>query len=393
MKRAIFLVIVLAAVVSASAQTKRQNEPTPEQIEQLKTASSSSLQLDINTLSLEETDVINTFIERQRLNRSFFGTIGLAVLGTIITQSAGFAVDGIMQATQINARHKAEWEQFIKNECVYVDSLSYIDNLTDFYSKGSEYGALDPSDFQFNGFTVNAQKEGKDVLRFYCHVDTSKEGLDEIINHSKFHLLLDSMYFYPYRCHLPNLTANQINPEDSKDYSRHTNFSFKDRNNLSVRLNFTITSSWYNQAIMLAKDVELGQFSIEIPIHEDYMTDDVFVYKSGMEGLPPLTITGDCFIVPRSYMPLTNGIPHWGTGEYNVKVTLSEQCDINKDIRKDWKKDYRSIKKMKKNKDFWPQVESYCIQNGRNLLRCTLNAASSSALGQWGWLKVRKEND
>lgn len=386
MKKATLFIALIASVLLANAQPPKQMNKGDGSYNPPLVMDTNTLRLTVNPLGSDEAVRINSYIESQNHRLAFLGAVGIAALNAIVTQTSSLILNESMGGLQDGITRKSQWERMIKNECTFVDSLSYINGLQDFYSKGSPNGALDPSDFNFNGFTLCAQRDGKDVLRFYCHVDISDEGLCEIVDHSKFHLVLDSMYFYPYRCHLPNLMANQLCLEKGKEYDRRTTFSFEDRDNLSVCIQFTITSSWYNQAIMLARDVELGQFSIEVPIREDRLTDGVFIYKNGMEGMEPLTIAGDCFIVPRSYMPLTGGTPHWGTGEYNVKVVLTEHCSITKAVRDDWKTDYRNLCKMKKHQSFWPKITSYCIQNGPNILRCSLSAASSAALGQWDWI-------
>lgn len=371
MKKATFTLIMLIIVVFATAQPPQKAD---------------AIQLDVNTLSNDESARINQFIERQRSDGRFWTEIGMAVLGSVVSRVSSVGVSEIMKLTEIPKKQKAEWTQMIQNECNYQESLSYINNLTDFYSKGSTHGALDPSDFNFNGFTLHAQHNGKDVLRFYCHVNTEEDGLYEIVNHSKFRLVLDSMYFYPYQCHLPNLAANHIIPKENTTYERSTSFNFEERDNLIVNISFTITSSWYNQAIQLAKDVELGTFSIKIPIDQDHLTDGVFVYKRGMPDQQPMDIAGSCFIVPRSFMPLSEGKKHWGTGEYNVKVTVEERCGITPEISDNWKKDYRLIKKMKTPDSIWPAFKEFFVQEGNSLLRCSLNTASSTAIGQWEWL-------
>lgn len=389
MKRLVFTLFLLLTAFFTNAQPLQQQNANPALTNGMKSVASSSLQLDINTLGAAESQKINNFIDDQRHNRSFLsalGTIGIAALNTIVTQTAGIGVSEVMNLIETPKKQEAEWKQMIQNECNYEEKLTYINNLTDFYSKGSSNGALDPSDFNFNGFTLHAQRDGKDVLLFYSHVDTEEAGLNEIVNHSKFRLVLDSMYFYPYRCHLPNLTANHISQEPGKTYERGVSFSFEERENLMVSIGFTITSSWYNQAIMLSKEVELGTFSIKVPIDQNSLTDSVFVYKRGNHNNPPMEIAGSCFIVPRSYMPLTGGAPHWGTGEYNVTVTVAEHCSISKEIQDNWKQDYRHIKSMKKQQQFWPAAKEYCIQQGTSLLRCTLQTATSTAIKQWDWI-------
>lgn len=380
--------IVAALFVKAQPPQMQRNTNSPQAVE-LKAVALNSLHLDINTIGPEESRIINEFIDNQRHARTFWsavGGIGIAALNTIVTQTAGIGITEAINLFDIPKKQEAEWKQMIQNECNYEESLSYIDNLTDFYSKGSSNGALDPSDFNFNGFTLNAQHDGKDVLRFYSHVDTDEAGLNEIVNHSKFRLVLDSMYFYPYRCHLPNFSANHICPEPGKTYERGVSFNFEERENLTVSIGFTITSSWYNQATMLSKDVELGSFNIQVPIDPNSLIDSVFVYKKGMKTNPPVEIAGTCFIVPRSYMPLTGGVPHWGTGEYNVKVTVAERCAITKEIQDHWKEDYRHLKSMKKKQSFWPAVKDYCVQHGTSLLRCSLQTATAAAIKQWDWI-------
>lgn len=349
----------------------------------------SSIKLDVNTFSEDESSKINQFIDNQRRDRSFMETIGKSVLKSAIKYLTGVTISEIMDLTEISQRQEAEWSRMIQNECHYEESLTYINNLTDFYSKGSSFGALDPSNFSFNGFTLNARHNGQDVLFFYSHVDTSEEGLNEIINHSKFRLVLDSMYFYPYRCHLPNLMANHIYPDKEQTYARSISFNYEERENLMVNIDFTITSSWYNQAILLSQDVELGSFSIQVPIDEASLTDGVFIYKRGDSEQAPLNIDGSCFIVPRSYMPLTGGVPHWGTGEYNVYVTLSEDCDVTSKIRKNWREDFRQIRQMKKQQSIWPSVRDFCVQKGTTLLRISLESASETAIKEWDWINER----
>lgn len=387
MKRGLFLVMLLVMASFVVAQPGHvDDEVTSEKMEQLKTQSLNSTQMNINTFGVGKASKINRYIDNQNTDRSILATMGMAVLGTLVSHAAGIAVDEVMDVTEIRGRQREAWEEMIENECSYEEDLEFMGDLEDFYSKGSSKGALDASDINFNGFTLISQRLGEDVLRFYCHLDTTQAGLVEIAHHSKFRLVLDSMYFYPYRCHLPNYRANGIDPSQDTKHRRSTQFDFEEREDLTVGLSFTITSSWYNQATMLAKDVELGTFSVSIPITEDVLTDSVFVYKKGMPNMPPMSIAGDCFLVPRSYMPLSNGAPHWGTGAYNLSVSISEECRISPDIKRHWKRDYRQLRRMKDDREFWPSVNHFCVQSGTTLLRCTLETATHSAIGEWDWL-------
>ncbi len=386
MKKGLFFIMLLALTGIVAAQSTQSEEVTSEKMEALRTQSLNSTQMDVNTFGVGRASKINRFIDNQNTDRSLLATMGMAVLGTLVSHTAGIAVEGVMDATRFRQRQKEAWKDMVENECYYVEELEYMGNLEDFYSKGSSKGALDASDINFNGFTLISQRYGEDLLRFYCHLDTTQAGLQEIATHSKFRLVLDSMYYYPYRCHLPDYKSNGLNPAKDKKHRRAANFDFIDHKDLSLHLSFTITSSWYNQATMLAKDVELGTFSVNIPITEEVLTDSVFVYKRGMSNMPPMSITGDCFLVPRSYMPLSSGAPHWGTGAYNVSVTIYEECEVSADIKRHWKRDYRRLRKMRERSDFWPSVNEFCVQNGTTLLRCSLESASRTAINEWDWL-------
>lgn len=384
MNKVILFATMLITLVfaNAKAQTTATDEATASN--KVEISPISSLRLDVNAMTPEQASKINEFISARQTNRGFWLTMGTALLTTLASHTSSITINEIMKVADIRQNKKNAWEELIWNECHYVDSLTYINTLTDFYSEGSYNSALDPADLRFNGFTLNAQRNGEDVLKFYCHVDTSDEGLCEIYNHSKFRLVLDSMYFYPYRCHLPNWSANHIYLDEDEEYDRNTRFSFEERDNLKISLDFAISSSWYNEAIILAKNVKLGEFHVQVPIEKSSLTDSVFVYKKGMEGQKPLNITGDCFIVPRSFMPLPGGVSHWGTGEYNVKVTVSERCGITSEMEENWKEDYRCLKRMRKENKAKEYFISIYEQNGSSVVRSLLETASRTALNEAG---------
>ena len=264
MKKKLLLLFCLMMTVSMTAQEAIQGD---------------ALRMRVNSISANDSIRINNYMQRQRKSRSFLATAGLAVLGTLVNDASSIFVTEIMNVANIRSNMKAKWDELIENECYYLDSLTFMNSLSDFYKQGSFDGPLDPADLNFNGFTLNAQHNGKDVLKFYCHVDTDEAGLNQIFNHSKFKLVLDSMYFDPYSCHLPNMAANYIYPDEEKDYGRNLTFSFEDRENLIVGLYFNISSSWYNEAVMLAKDVQLGSFNVQIPIEEYDLEDGLFIYN------------------------------------------------------------------------------------------------------------------
>lgn len=338
------------------------------------------IKLDVNTMSDDDAERISQYIEEHNMSRSLLAVMGTKALTTLGNSLSSIAIQEVMKLTNIRKNRKANWDKMIKNECKYEESINYLNNLGDFYSKGSFDGPLDPSDLYFDGFTINVKKDNKDVMLFYCHIDLSEAGLDEIFNHSKFLLVLDSMYFYPYNCHLPNFKANQISVKKGKKYDRNTEFSFDDRSNLMVNLKFTLTSSWYNEAVMLAKDVELGQFNVYVPIREKDLVDSVFVYKRGEADMPEIGINGECYLVPRSYTPLPGGVSHWGTGEYNLKVSFSEQCSISPEISKHWNRDYRKLKRMKHDKEVETYIVNLCRQQGGSVVKTVVESAYKTAM-------------
>ena len=393
MKKKLLLIFCLMITVSMTAQEAIQGD---------------ALRMRVNSISANDSIRINNYMQRQRKSRSFLATAGLAVLGTLVNDASSIFVTEIMNVANIRSNMKAKWDELIENECYYLDSLTFMNSLSDFYKQGSFDGPLDPADLNFNGFTLNAQHNGKDVLKFYCHVDTDEAGLNQIFNHSKFKLVLDSMYFDPYSCHLPNMAANYIYPDEEKDYGRNLTFSFEDRENLIVGLYFNISSSWYNEAVMLAKDVQLGSFNVQIPIEEYDLEDGLFIYKREiidanreyymkhqqefdpgsplydstltMPDTTYLNINGDCFIVPRSYMPLPGGVAHWGTGEYNVEFYFVEQCNITDEMRENWRKDYRKLNKMKKESVVGTYLVNLYHQYGSEVVRTVIETVSGTAL-------------
>lgn len=398
MKKKLLIVLALMTALSATAQESDW---------------SSTLRMSINTISDNDSIRINNYLQQQRKSRSLLATAGLSILGGVVNDATSIFINEIMSIANIRSNQQAEWEEMIENECYYLDSLSYTNGLSDFYSEGSYDGPLDPANFKFNGFTIESKRFGNDVLKFYCHVATDDAGLNQIFNHSKFNLVLDSMYFSPYDCHLPNMAANDIYPDEEQDYGRNLYFSFDDRENLIVSLYFNITSSWYNEAVMLFRDVNLGSFTVQIPIDEENLEDGVFVYRRAdidanreyyeshrdlfdpespaydstllMPDTTYLSVSGDCFIVPRSYMPLPGGIAHWGTGEYNVGCYIVEQCNITDEMRENWRRDYKKINRMKKESKIGSYMVSLYRQYGNTMVRDMVENASFSVIQQLGF--------
>ena len=146
-------------------------------------------------------------------------------------------------------------------------------------------------------------------------------------------------------------------------------------------------SSWINELVQVYQDVKLGTFSVNIPISENDLTDSVFFYsreKAIAEHRKTINMDGDCFVVPRSYMPVSANNPSWGTGEYKMKVVLSERCKYSpKEGRsKNWHRDYKQLVRMQNNgkakNEYLSDVVTTFRDNKNTILKATYTPAINS---------------
>ena len=346
-------------------------------------------------------------------DRGLISEIGQAVGFGLISSAVDIIVTETFNLAQMRKRQKAEWMRMIERENNYTDSITSIKGLKDFYTAPSMRGALDPSDINFDGIEIRGIRNGSEVIYMSCSIDRTR--LDNMFRHSKFNLVIDTLAFYPYQCHLPNVTANgiRIMKDLKKGHAQvegdsivrpgkgGNGFSFDERKNLNVGIDFAISSSWINEAVQVHKDVELGrfQFSISIP-------DPVGVYTySRAEKMAQaqhikdenerqtylasalLPVEGDCFVVPRSYMPLDNGRRMWGTGEYNIKVKVRESCRFNTESEKakHWRDDYKRMRKMQnRSGEVQEYFQTLWNQNGLNLVKASYKTAINTGLTHYG---------
>lgn len=343
-------------------------------------------------------------------DRGIIAEVGKAVGFGLISSLVDVVVTETFNLAQYRKKQKREWMKMIQNENNYTDSITSIKGLKDFYTQPSTRGALDPSDINFDGIEIRGMRNGKEAIYMSCSIDRDK--LDHMFRHSKFNLVIDTLAFYPYQCHLPNVTANGIRTmnELKKGKSKvkgdtilrpgkgGNGFSFDERNNLRVVIDFALSSSWINQAIQVHQNVELGDFKFMINI-----PDNVLVYTYSRRGVMDkakdmpeqereaflnrelLKVEGDCFVVPRSYMPLGDGTPRWGTGEYNIKVKVRESCQFadNSEKAKHWHEDYKRLRQMQnRSSEVQEYFQTLWNQNGMKLLKSSYSTALGTAVKQ-----------
>lgn len=313
----------------------------------------------------------------QRGNRSLLSSLSTAYrstfTGQILTASQGLIELGVNSLVNATRSKRPDWEQAVNNESKFVRVLPMQMEILDFYEQPSTQGPLDPSDIMFKGFGCRQVIEymlpdstikEEEVFYLSCHVDTTDHGLNRMLYHSKFEIYVDSLRFNPWICDLPNDSLGV-------DNEKRIDFSFDKRKNLKFNIEATITSSWITQAMQVFNNQEIGRFNITADINPDCIDGlGAFTYSSRLDANNPkkhVTVIGDCFLVPRSYVGSTDmrtAQDAWGTGQYKVEMRIAETCQINekyydptdKEKKDAWKEEWKKIKSRKKSKSPWKQV-------------------------------------
>jgi|GEM_PF-1305081 len=252
-----------------------------------------------------------------------YGGLAQQKVANLTENIMDYTISYIAMAIQNRKDRFKHWYVAANNRCHFSKTVRQVD-VCDFYALPSEKGAFDAENIMFKGFgfrsVLNIPNSKEYVSCYiYCSLRNDPEAVESMVRHGKFLIQLDTVRINTRWFELPNDSlAKDVNEEF---FARHSN--------LSVTLNSKFYSSWFNEAIMLQKDQELGEFSITIPIDSAACKDGVFCYAR-QDNTPQLgTISGECFIVPRSYCGFSdNGNPLWGTGQYSVEMTLREDCQI-----------------------------------------------------------------
>lgn len=291
--------------------------------------------------------------------RGYLGNLGKAFLnagkgvaGGYVTSIIDIGVNTIAGLITQNANDKIKWEAIVKAENMYQETLTTIEPINNFYSDPSFDGPMDPAGINFNGIGCLRTVNGDTVFYVSCHIDRSK--INRIINHSKFELSLDTLIIDPFQCNLPNSAFN-------------TEFSFDRQNNLQFTIEMRLISSWINELTELQKNQELGSFTINISVAQtDLDAKGKLRYVKTADTPPLYKITGDSFIIPRSYMgyrdETNNHKNSWGTGDYKIEILLKETCTITETYRKNWKSDWKQRQNAVNDENFfqrsWKTVTS-----------------------------------
>ena len=407
MNRLFITMLISIASISAFSQPKQGGDahPMPQTGEISLPASLDGMMqenkfiVDINPMTTEKRRHLDRMASRYRENsRSVLTTLGKSMMIGGVTSAINVLTTELVNLTKVRKNQKQKWMEMRNKECVFIDSLCSVNGQRDFYRLPSSYGPLDPSDMNFDGITFRASRGGKDVLRMVCHLDTTR--LAHLFLHSKFYLVLDTLEFHPYQSFLPNLSANRVTGPDAKAsddekayWNTISHFDFAEQKDPKLKIRLDFSSSWINEAVQVHRDVFLGSFDIEIPVKEDHLTGSVYFYSRQQalaEHKPTIEVTGDCFVVPRSYMPVSAQNPSWGTGEYKLKVVMSETCRYNPDGKraKNWHDDYKQLVRMQNNgkasNEYWTSIKSAVIDNSNTILKSTYTPLFSYGMNALG---------
>lgn len=357
-----------------------------------------SFVVSVNTMSDSKRNMLNQMADRYRLGttRGFVSDLSTAAFAGTMGAMVNVIGTSVMNVLQVRSKQKKAWQEMRQKECVFVDSLLSVKGQSDFYDKPSTYGFLDPSDMKFDGIAFYANRGGKEVLRLVCHIDTTR--LEHMFLHSKFYLVADTIVFHPYNSYLPNLSANHIYPprkgKDSQDevdyWNTISHFSFNEQQNPCINIRIDLSSSWINEIAQVQQNVPLGSFSVNIPVkQEDLNSDSVYFYSRQAaieEHKPTIEMAGDCFVVPRSFMPVDANHPSWGTGEYKMKVVMTESCryDPEHGRSSNWHHDYKQLVRMRNNgkacNEYWQNMVTTFRDNSNTILKATLTPIIQDAV-------------
>ncbi|MCC8176086.1 MAG: hypothetical protein LIO91_06610 [Bacteroidales bacterium] len=266
------------------------------------------------------------------LGSSLQTAYGSALLTSTVNSTSNllsYAVSALINATKSKQN---EWYQAALQQCRFERNLKSETKTDDFYALPSQNGPMDPQDMKFKGFGLRYYLEekgnpehGQPIFKMFCRVKTDEEGIRSIVDHGKFLVELEELSFTPKYCGLPYDSCSRALKV----------FDFDKRKDLTFTITAKIYSSWFNEVATYTDDQLLGQFTVTTKIEKDMLNpaDSTFTYDpTNPKHQQWVTLTGDCFMVPRSYtgtLDAKNPSPTWGTGQYRVEMNLVASCAIN----------------------------------------------------------------
>lgn len=397
MKKHLVLFSLTLSMMCVAAQNRGTQSGLPSQVQAGIQAVKGKPGAGISrgTLKILSNEQMGDMVTSQWNQRSLWGDASKAAVGVLnssfISSSSSLVELGVDQLYKLATRNKRRhnsWLEVVRKQNQWSDSITAVNDVKDFYSEISHVGAMDPSGMQFNGFDYRQDNEEGLAYHIHCSVDLSEEGIREITNHGNFRLVIDTLYINPYLCNIPNT---------DRESRRFYSFAFEDgASSVSYTMGFVLTSSWMNQAIEYFRNQKIGEFSIALNLQESNLnaTDEnghkVFSYVRGDKNYNQQvpSISGKSLIVPRSYIGRvadeTNKIRDvWSTGEYNVKLTLSETRRIDdkiywNDPKKSpnyWKDDYsRRVNSVSRTLYNW-YIQSFG-ENGETIVTKIISASA-----------------
>ena len=414
MKKYLLTIMAVLAVATMSFAQKTDKNDAPETVE----ANRVYRVFANNNTNPDVIQSRNELIRNQYMDnneRGIFAGLGLAIAksyGTVLVQKSVSAMANLISMTirlaQKNKLDREEWLQTANQQCHFQHRLSSEVFIDDFYYLPSINGALDPMNMKFTGFgcistlrptafpmdnkvadhdTRSLGKQSKEapkalsdtteLLEFYflCRLRDDSVGLSRIANHSKFEVEIVQFVFDARHSCLPNdsLSGQKLKP-----------FDFKGRKDFVFNLNVKVFSSWVNEAIMLFDNQQIGEFNITAKIDSSDLNEDyLFVYDPEKHG-DKVSVTGESFIVPRSYTGTANS-PSWGTGQYRLEVTIHEDCLVNEKWYQKEKKGGNGSKDKKPrwdNSKWKPEWKEMCSKkNSRETWNLVWQSVTTAYIG------------
>ena len=169
---------------------------------------------------------------QEQNSRGFFDSaLGAALktgYGSLATQKAvnltsnlvDYTVSFISTAVKNHKERFNNWYKTAKSYRQFTKTLSQQQTTGDFYAAPSNNGAFDPENILFDGIGCSSYFSSKmsngkmskhdEYCYIFCKLRTDSVGLKSIVNHSKFLLEVDSIYFKPNLCDVPSNVSRKV---------------------------------------------------------------------------------------------------------------------------------------------------------------------------------------